>query len=54
MNSETCSLCLQLIEDGEEKIEIEGKVRHLACHKEYEKMVDDLSIIYNETCEQDI
>jgi hypothetical protein len=53
MSNETCSLCLQPIAD-KEKIEIEGKIRHLSCHKEYEKMVDDLAIIYDETCEHDI
>jgi hypothetical protein len=35
-------------------IEIEGKLRHISCSIEYEKMVEELEKIYNDTCPTDI
>lgn len=49
-----CSLCLEDILDGDDFVEVDGRVRHKTCSDEFEEMVEDLEKIYEDTCPQDI
>jgi len=49
-----CTLCLKEIKETEETIEVNGKIRHMFCSIELERMVEELEKIYQETCDQDI
>jgi len=49
-----CTLCLKEIKDGEKSVEIDGRIRHESCSKEFEKMIVDLEKIYEDDCPKDI
>jgi hypothetical protein len=49
-----CSLCLKDIKEGEDVTTVDNRLRHISCSDEFEKMVDDLEKIYEDTCPKDI
>ncbi len=48
-----CSLCLEDIIEGQKTVIVDGLTRHETCSEEFEKMVDELEKIYEDTCPQD-
>ena len=49
-----CSLCLKEIKEDELQVVVDESIRHKTCSEEFEKEIEELKKIYEETCNQDI